>query len=393
MLYRRWKPLLFAYCALAPLPATAAAANLPSVTSPSVQSQIIAAVQRDRARFGGRTPIPATLIGVWDAQGHAFVRAFGYADLAKKTPLTTADHFRIGSNTKTFVVSVLLQLAGEKKLTLDDPLSRFDLGVTVPNAQNITVRELCNMRSGLYEAYDTPQFAQLNWKVPANFSPRLLVGWAVQHKPYFAPNQGYHYSNTNYLLLGLIIEAVTKDSVGNQIRERLIERFGLRQTVFPQTEAMPDPWTRGYALEKSGEWQDVSNTVPVAFMWSAGAMISDMSDIHRWIKLFTTGVAGGRGTYRDLVDCVPFLGNTSFGLGITCSEGWYGYTGALPGYNTADYHSPSTGLTIVAWINVQAAEPIEGVASVIVRDIARIVTPGHVPFVYTQAELKKLTGR
>src|SRR5690348_9251226 len=150
MLYRRWKALLFAYCALASLPATAAAAKLPSITSPSTQSQIIATVQRDRARFGGRTPIPATLIGVWDAQGHAFVRAFGYADLTKKTPLTTADHFRIGSNTKTFVVSVLLQLAGEKKLTLDDPLSRFDLGVTVPNAQNITVRELCNMRSGLY---------------------------------------------------------------------------------------------------------------------------------------------------------------------------------------------------------------------------------------------------
>jgi D-alanyl-D-alanine carboxypeptidase len=374
-------------------PGVASAANLPSIANASVQAAITAAVQRDRLRYGGRTPVPATLIGVWDREGHSFVRAFGYADLASKTPVTTADHFRIGSNTKTFVVSVLLQLVGEKRLALDDPLSRFQLGVRVPNASDITVRELCNMRSGLYEAYDTPQFARLNWMVPKNFSPRMLVAWAVQQKPYFAPNRGYNYSNTNYLLLGLIIEAVTKDSVADQIRKRLIEPFGLTQTSFPQTEAMPAPWLRGYGLDANDDWQDVSNTVPVAFTWSAGAMISTMNDIRRWVKLYATGAAGGRTTYADLINCIPFIGNTSYGLGITCSAGWYGYTGALPGYNTADYYSPSTGMTIVAWINYQAKQPVEGVASVIVRDVARVVTPGHVPFVYTQSELKKLTGK
>lgn len=337
--------------------------------------------------------MPATLIGVWDRKGHGFVRAFGYADLANKAPLSTVDHFRIGSNTKTFVVSVLLQLVGEKRLRLDDPLSRFALGVTIPNAGNITVRELCNMRSGLYEAYDTPQFDRLNFKVSKNFDPRLLVAWAVAHKPYFAPNEGYRYSNTNYLLLGLIVEAVTKDSLGDQIRKRLLEPFGLTQTSFPETEAMPSPWARGYGLDASGGWQDVSNTVPVAFTWAAGAMISTMNDVRRWIELYATGAASGRATYGDLINCIPFLGNASFGLGITCSAGWYGYTGALPGYNTADYYSPSTGMTIVAWIDYQAKQPVEGVASVMVRDIARIVTPGRVPFLYTQSELRKMAAQ
>lgn len=375
------------------VPAATSAAGAPSLASPSVQSAITAAVERDRRQYGGRAPVPAALVGVWDGKGHEFVRAFGYADLAQKTPLTTADHFRVGSNTKTFVVSVILQLIGEKKLALGEPLSRFSLGVKIPNADHITIRELCDMRSGLYEAYDTPQFAQLNWKVPKDFRPQKLVAWAVQNKPYFAPNRGYHYSNTNYLLLGLIIEAVTKDSVGDQIRKRLLEPFGLTQTSFPQTEAMPEPWVRGYGLDRHGDWQDISNTVPVAFMWSAGAMISDMDDIRRWVKLYTTGEASGRGTYADLINCIPFLGNTSFGLGLTCSAGWYGYTGALPGYNTADYYSPSTDITIVAWINYQAPQPIEGVASVMVRDIARIVSPGHVPFVYTRGELRELTGK
>jgi D-alanyl-D-alanine carboxypeptidase len=381
-------------CALAlPFGAVAASAASPaSIADPSVQLAVAATVQRDRMRYGGKTPIPATIIGIWDDNGHTFVKTFGYADLAKKTPLSTADHFRIGSNTKTFVISVLLQLVGEKKLRLNDPLSTFDVGVKIPNAGNITVRELCDMRSGLFEAYDTPQFAKLNWKLPPNFSPRLLVGWAAQQKPYFAPNKGYHYSNTNYLLLGLIIEALTKDTVGNQIRKRLIEPYGLTQTSFPQTEAIPEPWVRGYELDKAKNWSDVSNTVPVAFMGAAGAMISDANDIHRWIKLFTTGQAGGRATYHDLIDCIPFLGNTSFGLGITCSAGWYGYTGALPGYNTGNYYSPSTGLTILAWIDYQAPEPIEGVASVMVRDIARVLTPDRVPFVYTPSQLRRLTG-
>ena len=117
----------------------------PSIAAPSTQSAIVEAVENDRKRFGGKTPIPATLIGVWDNKGGNFIRAFGYADLKKKVPLTPADHFRIGSNTKTFVISVLLQLVAEEKLSLDDPLSRFSLGVTIPNAENITVRELCEM--------------------------------------------------------------------------------------------------------------------------------------------------------------------------------------------------------------------------------------------------------
>src|SRR6266480_2761201 len=355
-----------------------------SVADPSVQSEIVAAVENDRKRFGGHTPVPATLIGVWDAKGGSFIRAFGDADLENNVPLTPADHFRIGSNTKTFVISVLLQLVAEKKLSLDDPLSRFSLGVTIPNAGGITVRELCNMRSGLFEAYDTPEFAQLNMKVPRDFNPKTLVAWAMKQKPYFAPGKGYRYCNTNYLLIGMIIESITKDSVGNQIRKRLLEPSGLTQTFYPETEAMPSPWVHGYQLDKQGNWEDISNTIPVAFMGSAGAMISDMNDIRRWIELYATGKTIGAGSYQDLINCIPFLGNTSFGLGITCSEGWYGYTGALPGYNTADYYSPATGTTILAWINYQAKEPVEGGASVMVRDIARIITPDHVPFVYKE---------
>jgi D-alanyl-D-alanine carboxypeptidase len=353
----------------------------PNVGSASIRSAIVAAVEKERKAYGGVTPVPAVLVGVWDGSGASYVRAFGYADLATRRALTPADHFRIGSNTKTFVISVLLQLVDEGKLRLDDRLSRFSLGVTVPNARNITVRELCQMRSGLFEAYDAPEFTHMNLTPAMTFDPRTVIGWAVKQKPYFPPGRGYHYSNTNYLLLGLIVEAVAKESVGAEIRKRLLVPFRLRQTSYPATQAMPSPWARGYGLDARRRWENVSNTIPVSLMGAAGEMISDMADMKRWVKLYVTGKTNGAATQRARLACIPIgEGNLAFGLGIGCSAGWYGYTGGLPGYNTANYYFPARDLTIVAWVPFQAEKPFPGVANAIFRDIARIMTPANVPF-------------
>ncbi|MBV8615635.1 MAG: beta-lactamase family protein, partial [Acetobacteraceae bacterium] len=225
--------LLILGCVLALAAAPRRASADVSAASAAVQAEIAAAVEKERAVYGGKTPVPGVLVGVWDGSGGSYVHAFGDADIATVRRLTPADHFRIGSNTKTFVVSALLQLVDEGKLSLDDPPSRFSLGVTVPNAEHITVRELCQMRSGLFEAYDAPEFDHLRLTPNMAFDPRTAIGWAVRQKPYFAPGAGYRYSNTNYLLLGLIIESVTKESVGEQIRKRLLEPFRLTQTFYP----------------------------------------------------------------------------------------------------------------------------------------------------------------
>jgi D-alanyl-D-alanine carboxypeptidase len=354
-----------------------------SVTKPSVQAEIVAAVEQARKTYGGATPVPGVLVGVWDGAGGRYVHGFGEADRATHRPMAAADHFRIGSNTKTFVISVLLQLVDEGKLGLDDPLSKFALGVTIPNAETITVRQLCQMRSGLFEAYDTPELAKMEDDAATTvFDPRTLIGWAVKQKPYFAPGTGYRYSNTNYLILGLLIESITKDTVGNQIRKRLLAPFALKQTIYPDTDAMPDPWARGYGLGKDGKWEDVSNTIPVSLTGAAGAMISDMDDMRRWVKLYVTGKVSGPATHRALMDCIPTgEGNVAFGLGLGCSAGWYGYTGGLPGYNTANYYFPSRNITIVAWVTLQADKPPPGVANALFKAIAQIMTPDHVPIV------------
>lgn len=326
--------------------------------------------------------MPAVLVGVWDRSGAGFVRAFGYADLATRLPLTPSDHFRIGSNTKTFVISVLLQLVDEGKLHLDDPLSRFSLGVTIPNARNITIREVCRMRSGLFEAYDTPEIDRMKITGSSTFDTRTLVGWAMKQKPYFAPNKAYRYTNTNYLILGLVVESLTHQPIGVEIRNRLLLPFHLTNTSYPANQSMPDPWAHGYGLNKQRNWEDVSGTIPVSLMGPAGEMVSDMADMKRWVALYVSGKTSSAATQRARLTCIPTgEGNLAFGLGIGCSAGWYGYTGGLPGYNTANYYFPATGLTVVAWVTLQSETPFPGVANAVFRDIARILTPANVPFV------------
>jgi D-alanyl-D-alanine carboxypeptidase len=355
----------------------------------AVRAAIDAVVQKERKIFGGSTPVPGVLVGVFTKTGN-YVRTYGYADLATHRNLTAQDHFRIGSNTKTFVIGVLLQLVDEKKLRLDDKLSSFALGVDIPNADGITVRELCQMRSGLFEAYNVPEIDQRNVTGKSTFDARTLVKWAVRQKPLFAPGTHYNYSNTNYLILGLIIESITKDTVGHQIEERLLRKFALSHTSYPTTQAMPSPWAHGYGLTDKKGWEDVSGTIPVSLMGAAGEMISDMDDMTTWTKLYVTGKTNGAATQKERLDCIyTGKGNNYFGLGIGCSAGYFGYTGGLPGYNTANFYEPKSDTFILAWVTVQNDTPPPGMANTIAREIARILTPDHVPFLPTSEPAAK----
>jgi D-alanyl-D-alanine carboxypeptidase len=367
---------------LAALPGKAWAQPGPSAGTPAIQGAIAAAVEKERKIYGAKTPVPGVLVGVWGGDGTSYVHGFGAADLTTGRRLTPFEHFRIGSNTKTFVVAVLLQLADAGILNLDDPLSKFSLGVDVPDAEHITLRELCQMRSGLFEVYDVPELAKLDPAPGQQFDPRELIKWAVAQKPYFAPGTGYHYSNTNYLLLGLVIEAVTKHSLADEVNTRLLQPFHLTQTSTPSTQAMPAPYAHGYALTKEDGWEDVSNELPVTLTGAAGNMISDMNDMHRWIDLYVSGKTGSAAAHAALTECIPTgTGNLAFGLGLGCSAGWMGYTGGLPGYNTAEYVLPAQGITIAVWVTLQSNSPSPGVANAIFRDIATIMTPGNIPFV------------
>jgi D-alanyl-D-alanine carboxypeptidase len=145
---------------------------------------------------------------------------------------------------------------------------------------------------------------------------------------------------------------------------------------------MPSPYAHGYMLDAKGNWQDNSVLLPPSVSWAAGAMTSDMADMKTWVKAYVTGTTNSAATQQERLTCLPIgKGNLSFGLGVGCSAGWYGYTGGIPGYNTAAYYLPEHDATIIAFVNSQR-EPKDkpDVANAILRDIARVLFPGNVPY-------------
>jgi D-alanyl-D-alanine carboxypeptidase len=188
----------------------------------AAQEAIQSAVAKDLVEYGGNQPVPGAVVGIWAPGKGSFVKGLGSSQLSPPSSMSVDDKFRIGSNTKTFVITVLLQLVQENRVNLDDAVTKFDLGVAIPNGQHITIRQLAQMRSGLLDLYALPAFQALDIKPQSSFDRRHWLQLALDQSPLFAPGTQYNYSNTNYILLGMIIEAVTTDAVERQIESRLL---------------------------------------------------------------------------------------------------------------------------------------------------------------------------
>ncbi len=383
-------------CAICATPARAAAApgsgdDVP--IAPYLQTKIRAAVARDLAVYGGKTPVPGVLLGVWVPGFGSMVEGIGAGRLEPRRPLSLADHVRVGSNTKTFVVTVLLQLVDEGKLRLDDPISAFELPVRVSGGGKITVRQLMRMQSGIVDLYSLKAFQSANISPDVPVDRVKYVQEACDAPRLFTPGTKWNYSNTNYMLLGMIAEAVSHDTIAHLIATRITGPLHLAQTTFPLTSPdLPAPYAHGYTRTKSGGWIDQSVLFPPSLTWAAGVMVSDVADMKRWVRAYVTGTTNSAATQRARLTCVP-TGDPglAFGLGIGCSAGWYGYTGGVSGYNTAAYYLPKRHATIIAFVTSQQEDPLPGVANAIVRDVAKIATPSNVPYVAVTEAAKAVT--
>src|SRR4028119_1681900 len=217
---------------------TAQDTNLPAYAS-TLQPQIEEQMTNLR--------VPGALVYV-DVPGEGtWSQAFGTGNIEGDTPITPDDHFRIGSNTKTFTGTVVLQLVDEGKLRLDDPVSKYQ--PEVPNGKNITIRELLNMSSGLFSYSEDKGFNQTLDSDPHKvWEPEELVSIGLRHKPVFPPGKGFYYSNTNFVLLGMIVEELTGRPLEEAYEERIFEPLGMTQTSLPErtSAAIPDPHAQGY---------------------------------------------------------------------------------------------------------------------------------------------------
>lgn len=348
---------------------------------PDVQLQLAAIVDTAMAQ----TNTPGALVGVWYPGRGTWTAAAGISDLGTAAPVMLEDHVRIASITKTFTATVVLQLVEEGRLSLDDRLETFITGI--PNGEEITLRQVLNMTAGIYNYVFDPLIADDYTADPLlPFDPAQVPAMIQAHgEADFAPGAEVRYSDSNYVLLGLIVEQVTGRSVAAEITERIIIPLGLSGTSYPDTPELPAPFLRGYAAAQPGDpLRDVTRSNP-AVAAAAGAMISTVGDLRIWAEALATGSLLSPELQAERLDFQwypPIQTPTGeqlfgYGLGVFSFNGFIGHNGGILGYSSWMVYEPETGSTIVVVTNRAATEG--GTADGIFTGIARLLFPDHFP--------------
>ncbi|MFE7772889.1 serine hydrolase domain-containing protein [Streptomyces sp. NPDC057445] len=295
---------------------------------------------------------PGALAGVARAGQRTWNGEAGVADRTDGRQRRPGDRFRVGSVTKTFVATVILQLEAEGRLGLDDSVERWLPGLVRGNGHDgraVTLRQLLNHTSGIYNYTDDPGFVRTVFGEGFfehrydTFRPRDLVRTAMGHKPYFAPGADWHYSNTNYVLAGLVIEKVTGRPYGQEIERRVLRPLGLRATSVPGTRArMPRPSGRAYSVlvgpEPGSAIHDVTELNPSG-AGAAGEMISTTGDLNRFYRALLTGKLLPEKQLGKMTTTVPVgkeAPNHRYGLGLmaqklSCGKEVWGHSGGIHG--------------------------------------------------------------
>jgi D-alanyl-D-alanine carboxypeptidase len=318
--------------------------------------------------------IPGAIVGIFGTAGD-YVRTFGVADKATHTPMQTDLYTRIGSVTKTFTVTALLQLVDQRKLELDDPISKYIPGV--PSGDQITLREMAQMRSGLVTFDDVAEFTDSYIADPhKTFTPMQLLGYALDKPLQFPPGTQYQYSNTNTVLLGLVVEKQSGQTLPDYINEHILAPLKMTHTSFPTTAAFPDPHPQGYTTLQGAE--QIATDWNPSWAWAAGNMISTLDDMRIWARALATGTLLAPETQRQRLDTtVPM--NTQqtafYGLGIFNDAGWIGHSGIIFGYQTVALYLLQTQTTLVFFINTDVPHEV---GTTLARAITSVISPDHV---------------
>ncbi|MET9466012.1 serine hydrolase domain-containing protein [Streptomyces sp. NPDC006544] len=373
-----------AYGATAPPPSASAAPSAPSPSpgtgsdfprlTPAVAAQLDAAVRQVMRETG----VPGVTVGLWAPGKGSYVKSFGVADKATGAPMKPDLHMRIGSETKTFTVTALLQLVDQGKIGLDDPIGTYITGV--PNGDRITLRQLAGMRSGLFNYSEDPGFIKRYQADPSQaFTPQQLLAYSFKNPVQFQPGAEFDYSNTNLILLGLVIEKITGRPLHEVIQKDVVEPAGLHHTLFPTSPEIPDPHAQGYTNQTaSGRTVDSTGWNP-SWGWAAGEMISDLQDLRSWAHTLATGTLLKPATQAERLKTTPMnLPGDGYGLGIFNVQGWIGHNGSIPGYEVLPVYLPEARATMVILLNTDSQTNGQEPSTLLGQAVTQIVTPDHV---------------
>jgi D-alanyl-D-alanine carboxypeptidase len=310
----------------------------------------------------------------------AYARAFGTRQIGADDPVTVDDHFRIGSNTKTMTGTIVLQLVDEGKLALTDPVAAFR--DDVPNGASITIAQLLDMSSGLFSYSELATLNQaLDDKPDKAWQPEELLAMGFAEDPYFVPGEGFHYSNTNTVLAGVIAEQITGQPLAQLFRERLFDPLALTDTLLPEIDdsGIPEPHPHGYmygtnmSTLKTTVLSDAEQAAAAAgtllpndmtldnpsWGWAAGAGISTASELATYVEALIGGTFLSDALQEQrLSSLAPVSGRADaaeYGLALAKFGPMIGHDGSLPGFQSFMGHDPETRATLIVLTTLQIA--------------------------------------
>ena len=314
---------------------------------------------------------PGATLGVALANGESFGLATGYSDRDAKTPMKPTDRMPAGSTGKTFAAALAMQLIKEGKLSLDDKIEKFfgkePWFARVSNAKDITVRQLMNHTSGLVRYEFKKEFTDYLTANPHKvWTPEDRLAYLFDAPAPFEAGKGWEYSDTNYIVLGMILERITGKEFYSEAKKRFVQKHKLTNTI-PQDGPVLKGVVQGYAgannpfggkdkMIEAGKF-----IVNPQLEWTGGGWASTGEDLARWAKLMYEGKAFDPSMVPVMLDGVPAkLGpNVKYGLGAiirpTANGGvTYGHSGFFPGYVTDMMYFPDRKVALAVQVNTSA---------------------------------------
>ncbi len=301
------------------------------------------------------------------------VVAVGFSDVEKKIKMTSKCRMLAASIGKSFVAAIILQLSKENQLHLDDPLSKWlddrEWFSRLPNHSTITLRHLLTHSAGLLDHVHMQKFLDVfskNWKKPGKlFKPEALVSYILDQPPLFEAGKGWRYTDTGYILLGMVIETATKHTYYHELEKRFLKPLHLKNTS-PSNRKKVEHLAAGYTTQNNLfglPIKTLTNKKEMIwnpnFEWTGGGIVSSSKDLALWTKLLFEGDAMKEDYLYDLLKGMPITDNNNglyYGAGIVIlkkdpKRPVYGHWGIIPGYTSSMRYLPKNKIAYAFQIN------------------------------------------
>ncbi|CRK50328.1 S12 family peptidase [Rhodococcus sp. RD6.2] len=330
------------------------AGTAPSATRPAAPEGELPAELQDRLRNAVEQvmteyDVPGAAAGVWVPGQGSWTTAVGLADVDGNVPVTTDMTWPIRSVTKSYTVTLVLQLADEGKLSLDDTIDRYVDGIT--DGDEITLLELANMSSGNADYVGQAFIDDFSADPTKIYTLAELNSFVIDQPAQFAPGSDYEYTNANTNLLGAVIEKVTGQSYAEALDERILGPLGQSGTAYlTDVDDWAAPHPVGYIVTDGiPEGQDENPSI----LGAAGALFSTLDDGRVWAQTLGTGALLKPETQelRQVGHPIPRPPYDLYAVGMGETGGWWGHNGEGIGFTAATFHDPDTGASIVVYMN------------------------------------------